>query len=330
MELSSLTSQAVSIAADFVGGVVQDAATQAVSSLIESRLAASPSGAQAYLGLRQDPPNEKLRQETVDALRAEAEADDQFAEALRAAVAAALADPTAAGHAGGGITTGGVSVGGNVGDRNQLAGRDINNSRRNVRLGIGGIVVLALIGGGVGLYQQLQDDSADQKPQQGAPAAVEASAGGQGNQQPSALPRARSLEDIATILKPAVGPCLKLTRDEPEIDEVDKLRGTTRQGWCRYKDTAIEFRLIDKAVLGKFLKKNDASSAWAGELLGDGFSARVSASPEGDEGLAAVAEQLKTAGLMYLDCQKDFAPFDGVKVIKAATPGCRYTDTNVV
>ncbi|MFE6164989.1 hypothetical protein ACFQ7F_39460 [Streptomyces sp. NPDC056486] len=100
-----------------------------------------------------------------------------------------------------------------------------------------------------------------------------------------------------------------------------------RKGWCRYKDANLEFRLIDKSVLEKFLKKSDATSSPVGELLGNGFSVRVSAAADGSE--ATVTQQIKAAGLMFLDCQKDFAPHDGVKVIEAATPGCRYTDTNL-
>ncbi|MGX1668602.1 hypothetical protein [Streptomyces sp. NPDC055400] len=330
MELSGLSSQAVSIAADFLGGVVQNTATQAVQELISRRLAGSPSGAQAYLRLEQDLPNDQRRQEAADALRAEAEADAQFAQMLRAAVAATLAESVGTGPAAGGITAGGLDIGGNVGNRNQLAGRDIDNSRRNVRMGISGIVLLALIGGGAGLYQQLQDDSADRDSQQGAPANEGASAEGQETQWPRTLPRASSLDDIAAILKPAVGPCLSLTRDDPEIDQADKAWGVTRKGWCHYKNANIEFRLFDKAVAEKLLKKNDTTSASNGELVGDGFSVNVIAAVGGDEGEAAVAQEIKAAGLMSLNCQRDFAPYDGVQVIKAATPGCRYTDTDVL
>lgn len=150
-----------------MGGVAQNMAAQALTNVVVDRLQGSASGAQVYLRLQRDPESGQRRQDAIDAIAAEAEVDDEFAKALREAVAAALVDSGGADRSAAGITTGGLTTR-DVQDSNLISGNRnrINQSRRNTKFGIGGIILLAFIGGGVGLYETLETKSADQESAQ--------------------------------------------------------------------------------------------------------------------------------------------------------------------
>lgn len=148
-----------------------------------------------------------------------------------------------------------------------------------------------------------------------------ASRGGAGTEKHAKLPKANTLDEIAVLLEPFVGPCLKLHTDDAELDARDKRNGVVRKGWCQYQSGNLSFILHDTAIYERHILELE------GQVfpVGDGFSVRVLAARDGAED--TFYSQLKQAGLMYLNCNPDFNPYDGVKVVEAETSGCRYSGT---
>ncbi|WP_436787702.1 hypothetical protein [Yinghuangia sp. YIM S10712] len=163
-----------------------------------------------------------------------------------------------------------------------------------------------------------------------------AGADGSGEPQPenpeqgTKLAEAHSFEEIAALLKPALGPCQRLmTTGHPltELNAADKARGGTQKAVCFYQEQqfSLAFLLIDadNSTFEAFHKQHDIYSS---EQAGMGFTVELVGSAN-DEVEADVAQQLKLTGLPFLNCEQDFAPHDGVQVTEAKTPGCRYTPT---
>ncbi|WP_431959317.1 hypothetical protein [Actinacidiphila sp. bgisy160] len=155
MGIEELATQAMAYVAGIVGSTVSGVASQRLTELISTRLAESPGGALAYMRMQQDPGDADLQQGAAAALQAEAEADPSFAASLREAFQAAT-DERVTGDPGK-ITIGGVLIGGNVRGRGQIAGRDINNSRRSIRIGLGALALLAVVGTGTAVYRAMAD-----------------------------------------------------------------------------------------------------------------------------------------------------------------------------
>ncbi|MFI6984009.1 hypothetical protein ACIBSV_36075 [Embleya sp. NPDC050154] len=145
----------------------------------------------------------------------------------------------------------------------------------------------------------------------------------------SGLPRARSFEEIAALLKPTLGPCQRMETTGPatELDTADKVRGGKQKALCWYggQKFSVVFLLVDEdnTTLETFHKGKDT---YSGDRVGMGFTVRLLGTA--DAQVKSTAEQqLKAAGLLFLNCEQDFAPRDGVPIIEAKTTGCRYIPT---
>ncbi|WP_436776435.1 hypothetical protein [Yinghuangia sp. YIM S09857] len=141
------------------------------------------------------------------------------------------------------------------------------------------------------------------------------------------LPEAHTIEEVAELLKPALGPCQSIQTSGPyaKINAADTARGGTQKALCWYQERqfSVAILLVDKdnKTLETFHKDHDLHSS---ERVGMGFTVTLieAANPQLK---AATEQQLKATGLPYLNCEKDFAPHDGVQIIAAKTPDCRYT-----
>lgn len=87
----------------------------------------------------------------------------------------------------------------------------------------------------------------------------------------------------------------------------------------------MEFLLIDgdNTTLEALHKDKDIYSS---ERVGMGFTVDIVGTANAQTKTTA-EQKLKATGLPFLNCKQDFAPHDGVQVIKAKTAGCRYTPT---
>ncbi|MGW6361459.1 hypothetical protein ACWFR5_41380 [Streptomyces sp. NPDC055092] len=321
MELSEISTQAVTLATDLVGGVAQDAATKSLSNLIVSRLAPNPASSQVFTLLQQQPLNEQLQRDAAHALRETAEADAQFADTLGAAVAAALAEREKAGSPNSRIT-GTASVGGRVGNKSMVIGaaETVDNSRRNIRLGIGGIALLAFVGGGVGLYQTVENRSADQESTQQSVREDEGKTGGNG------MPEASTLGEAASQVRNALGSCDQLRKGSAGADKYERAQGITLSAVCFTANRdLVGITMLDVGRHEAHLK-NENRTATGGRYYGQGFYLELESPSPGSQQIVDFKNALLAAGYLYVDCSKEFSPYGGVKVIKAQTPGCRYTD----
>ncbi|MGR6998680.1 hypothetical protein ACU686_12165 [Yinghuangia aomiensis] len=171
----------------------------------------------------------------------------------------------------------------------------------------------AAASGGVGAASSGGSDAG--KPDTGKPA--------------SGLPRAGSFEEVAALLKPALGACERMDTTGPEtkLDRADQVRGGKQKALCWYggQQFSVSILLVDadNSTLEAFHKENDTYSS---ERIGMGFTVRLVGTASAQ--VKTTAEQrLTSTGLPFLNCEQDFAPHDGVELIEAKTAGCRYTPT---
>ncbi|GAA4961552.1 hypothetical protein GCM10023205_26290 [Yinghuangia aomiensis] len=180
----------------------------------------------------------------------------------------------------------------------------------------------------------------DDKSETNQPTATGQTAGGVGAEgssgpeqappaQEAALPKAVSFEEVAALLKPSLGPCQRMETDGTfaKLTAADKARGGKQKALCWYQEQqySVAFLLVDQdnTTLETFHKDKDTYSS---ERVGMGFTVAVVGTANAQV-KAAAEQQLKATGLPFLNCEKDFAPRDGVQIIAAKTPGCRYTPT---
>lgn len=145
----------------------------------------------------------------------------------------------------------------------------------------------------------------------------------------SELPRAGSFEEVAALLKPALGACERMdtTGNAVELTRADQVRGGKQKVLCWYGGQQFTVAILlldaDNATMEAFHKDRDIASS---ERVGMGFTITLVGNA-GPQAKTAAEHKLAATKLPYLNCEKDFAPHDGVTTIEAKTPGCRYTPT---
>ncbi|NYE10205.1 hypothetical protein [Actinomadura citrea] len=141
------------------------------------------------------------------------------------------------------------------------------------------------------------------------------------------MPKASSFEEIAELLKPALGSCQRMQTTGPgvELQVSDRSRGGKKKAICWYQEQkfAVEFLLIDtdNSTIERFYKNYDSVSS---ERVGMGFTVRDTGGAS-DEIEAILRQKLKESGLKFLNCESDFTPYSGIEFVEAKTKGCRYT-----
>ncbi|MBT2529248.1 hypothetical protein J7E91_28560 [Streptomyces sp. ISL-99] len=161
VELGILAAAAVGIAGDFLSGVVQNMAASAVSDLVRQRLRTTDDGTRALERFEETPQDSGRRMEAASILAGAAQSDPSYAQALNDAVNL-YHQATSQGTATSGSPHHQVNIsgGGISGKRHQVAGGNIDNSKkRNIRIGIGAFAVLAVVLGGYGVTRWFGGDS---------------------------------------------------------------------------------------------------------------------------------------------------------------------------
>ncbi|MFF5531991.1 hypothetical protein ACFY71_05880 [Streptomyces cinerochromogenes] len=152
VEFGILAGTAIGIAGDFLAGVVQNMAADAVTDLVRRCLRTTDEGNQALGRLEESPQDPERRMRAASALATTAQNDSACAQALKEAVNAYLQ------AANQGVATSGsphhqvnVNGGGITGKGAQVAGGNIDNSKRSNKFRFGGAIgALLLLGGGIG------------------------------------------------------------------------------------------------------------------------------------------------------------------------------------
>ncbi|MFJ1917414.1 hypothetical protein ACIOGX_36425 [Streptomyces sp. NPDC088147] len=154
LDVIALAGQAVPIAGDFLAGVTQNMAANLVCDLVTRRLRQTDEGTQAAEALQENPRGAAQRSEATRVLTTAAQADPEYAQTLSSAVyvynqgTATSGSPHHQVNMGGGI----------AGKGHQVAGGNIINRKRNVRIGLGVVAAVAVLLGGVGVAQLITDD----------------------------------------------------------------------------------------------------------------------------------------------------------------------------
>ncbi|MFJ2201536.1 hypothetical protein [Streptomyces violaceusniger] len=154
LDVIALAGQAVPIAGDFLAGVTQNMAANLVCDLVTRRLRQTDEGTQAADALQENPQGAAQRSEATRILTTAAQADPEYAQTLSSAVyvynqgTATSGSPHHQVNMGGGI----------AGKGHQVAGGNIINRKRNVRIGLGVVAVVAVLLGGFGVAQLITDD----------------------------------------------------------------------------------------------------------------------------------------------------------------------------
>ncbi|MFF9018950.1 hypothetical protein [Streptomyces eurythermus] len=150
IEVGVLAVTAIGIAGDFLAGVAQDVAASAVTDLVRQRLQSTEEGATTLARLEEAPQDASRRVDAAARLAAASEGDPSYVQALSDAVQ--LRSQTVIQ---GTATTGAphhqvyINGGGVTGKNAQVAGGDIDSSKRTNRFGIGGSAWVLLLVGGV-------------------------------------------------------------------------------------------------------------------------------------------------------------------------------------
>ncbi|GGT26324.1 hypothetical protein [Streptomyces purpureus] len=178
IELGILAGVAIGIAGDFLAGVAQNMAASAVTDLVRQRLQSTEEGVTALARLEEAPQDPGRRMAAAGEIAAAAQSDRSYAQALNDAVGlyhkAANQGTATSGspHHQVNINGGGVS-----GKGAQVAGGNIDSSKRSNRFGIGGSTWLLLLLGGVVaggvIYVTSGEDSDSLLPGLGSPGATQ-------------------------------------------------------------------------------------------------------------------------------------------------------------
>ncbi|NGN68174.1 hypothetical protein G5C51_30275 [Streptomyces sp. A7024] len=144
-------------------------------------------------------------------------------------------------------------------------------------------------------------------------------------ERPLKLVEADTTAEVAAIVKEALGPCIRFSKDKHQIS------GATESNYCTYESeggvATLEIHLIDNAEREQLHREHDS----VGYLLyGKGFMIDF------DSDVPQQQPALEGAGLLYLNCEEGFDAYvkanEGVKkirTVKAITTGCRYTKTDL-
>ncbi|MDT6987320.1 hypothetical protein ACFSUJ_24955 [Streptomyces lusitanus] len=154
MNFEELGSQAIALICDMGTSVAQDTASQVLADLVTQRLANRPPAAAAFMRLQRNPADAQLRTITATAVADEATHDADFARQLQQAIEAA-----------GRAKSGGINISGSTFGRNtDIAGGNIDKSRRNIRVGFGALAAL-LVAGAASISFVTINNGDDNKPE---------------------------------------------------------------------------------------------------------------------------------------------------------------------
>ncbi|MFI7006856.1 hypothetical protein [Streptomyces sp. NPDC050145] len=199
----------------------------------------------------------------------------------------------------------------------------INNTKK-ARFSLGAIALAVLLLSGYGGYALLGKgepsaaDADDTTPVQGAKGSSSTGA--------LAMPVAATVDDAAAQVRRLLGSCDRFIRfDDRPIDSIDKSQGLRGTGVCTTDVGPVEITMLDVSRHEAFNKTNDLGGG--SRFYGRGYLLELNESAPGTDERKKFNDTLLRAGYLYLNCNKDYKPYEGVKVVRAKTQGCLYSDS---